>query len=108
MVVGLAHGVVELEARVADLEGVPVDIGLVRIAVLGRPAQPGYLELPLVDHAVVPGRHDVAVEAVGQGLVGHDAWGAPSRGPGLLVEGGHPEDMVDVAVRVHRGVEPVG
>ena len=108
MVVGLALGVVELEARVADLERMTLDVGLVGVAVLGRPAQPRNLELALIDHAVVAGRHDIAVEAVGQGLVGHDARGLPPFAAGLLVESGNPEDVVDVPVRVHGGVQPCG
>src|SRR5207244_5332958 len=83
VVVGLPLGVVELEAHVADRERVTVDVGLVGVAILGRPAKPRDLELSLVDHAVVPGREDVAVEAVGQGLVGSDAWSGPPSGAGL-------------------------
>ena len=56
--------------------------------------------------AVVPGGQDVAVEAGGQGLVGHDhRFGPPGLGR-LGRPDRHAEDMVDVPVGVDRGVEP--
>ena len=77
-----------------------VAVGLVGVAVLERPLEVGQLELPTVDHLVVPGGGDVAVEAGGHTLVRDDPdtrrAGVARRGLVTL----DAEDVVDVAVRV--------
>ena len=91
----------------ADVEVEPGPVGLVGIPVLGRPERLGGAELALVDDPVVPGGLDVPLEARGDRLVRDD----PRRGPAVLVGFGlvelDAEAVVDVAVREHRGVEPV-
>ena len=68
-------------------------------------SQLGDAELAPVDPGVVAGGEPVAVEAPRHVLVRHH----PGRGPvplrGLLLEQGHAEHVVHVAVRVDRGVE---
>ena len=105
-VVGLAAVVVQLERLAADLDVERVAVGLVGIAVLDRPAQPRRLELPLVDHRVVARGQPVAVEARGDRLVRDDARRRPAVGARLLLVEVDAEDVVDVAVREDRGVEP--
>ncbi len=63
VVVRLALGVVELELDPAYLKVKPISVSAVRIAVVGRPCEPGCLELPRVDDAVVTRCQHVAVEA---------------------------------------------
>ncbi len=82
-------------------------VGAVRVAVLGRPHQVGEPELPAVDDGVVAVGEDVAVETRRQGVVGDDLGCSPAALCGLLLPHRHAEHMVDVAVRVDGGVEPV-
>ena len=105
VVVGLASRMVQLERGAADVEAEPVAIGLVRVAVLGGPLQVREPELALVDERVVPGGEHVAVEPRGHGLVGHYTGAGPAPAGRLLLEDGHAEDVVDVAVRVHGCVQ---
>ncbi len=106
VVVGLAAGVVELAGDPADLEVEMVAVGAVRVAVLGRPLERVDRELPPVDDRVVAGGQHVAVEAGRQRLVGDDHRRRPAAGGGLLLPDRDAEDVVDVTVRVDRGVEP--
>src|SRR3546814_20546090 len=73
-----------------------------------RPVRLGELELPLVDHAVVPGGEHVALEAGGHELVSHDVRSRPALRRGLLLQGTEAEDVVDVPVGVDDLAEPVG
>jgi hypothetical protein len=107
VVVGLASGVMELEDLTSDLDTPLVGVCLVRVAVLRRPSKSRSLELALVDDRVVAGREHVAVEAARKGLVGEHARRPPSVGLRLLVEQRYTEDMINVAVGVHGGVERV-
>src|SRR3546814_17747368 len=92
---GLALVVVELPRLPAHGEGVVVAVHLVGMAVVHRPVRLGELELPLVDHAVVPGGEHVALEAGGHELVSHDVRSRPALRRGLLLEGTEAEDVVD-------------
>ena len=56
-------------------------VGLVGVAVLGRPPEARHLELPLVDDAVVAGGQHVAVEAGGHRLVRDDPGREAGRRP---------------------------
>ena len=82
-----------------------VVVGAVGIAVFRRPVQVLEAELAAVDDRVVAGGEDVAVESGRQRMVGDDLWCAPSLLSRLLLPDRHPEDVVDVAVGVHGGVE---
>ena len=80
---------------------VPVRVRLVRVAVVGRPLEPLDLELPLVDRRVVARGEHVALEALRHVLVrDHVRLAAP-----LGLEERDAEDVIDVPVRVDRGVE---
>ena len=96
----------ELESFATGLEDENVTVGRVGVAVVDRPLQPFDAELTAVDHRVVTGRDAVAVEACRDELVGdHARCGPRVRARFLLVEL-DAEDVVDVPVREHRGVEP--
>ena len=108
VVVGLAAGVVQLEALAADVEVEPVAVRLVGVAVLGRPERLLRAELPLVDdrrctrRSRRSGRSGPAIASC-----------ATTRGgcQPLLARFGlvelDAEAVVDVAVGEDRGVEPV-
>ncbi len=97
VVVCLAAGVVQLGGDATEVEVEAVGVRHIRPAVLDRPLQPGRAELPLVDHGVVAGGLHVPVEAgLDPGMADH------AHGP-FGFEGRGTEDVVDVAVRVHRG-----
>ena len=105
VVVGLAAGVVQLEALTTDVEIAARPVGLVGVAVLGRPLEVDQPELAPVDDRVVARGGAVAVEPVGDGLVRDDPRCCASRGPDLLLVPLDAEAVVDVAVREHRGVQ---
>ena len=85
VVVGLAAGVVQLEALTTDVEIAARPVGLVGVAVLGRPLEVDQPELAPVDDRVVARGGAVAVEPVGDGLVRDDPRCRASRGPSLLL-----------------------
>ena len=89
-VVGLSAGVPEFDELVADgeVEGLPV--GVVRIAVLGRPLAVRRPELPAVDDAVVAGGEPVAVEPQAARSVGHRRWAASAGRPASSSNGPTP------------------
>ncbi len=107
VVVGLALLVPQFEARPADVDPKLVAVGPVRVPVLNRPAKSRDAELALVDHLVVAGRHDVTVEPGRQRLVRDNDRPWPAALGRLCLPDRYAEDMVDVAVRVHRGVQPL-
>src|SRR2546425_2188277 len=90
----------QLEALAADLEHDLVAIGLVRISILGGPADAGEAELPDVDQGVVAGGEDVAIEPGWHRLVRDQ----PSR-RAFGFEVPDAEDVIDVPVRVDRRVQ---
>ena len=108
VVVGFAAGVVQLDGDVAQVRGEIVDVGVVGLAVVGRPAQAGSRELPPVDGRVVAGGEAVALEAGGDGRMGEHPRAGVAVCLGLGVEHAGPQHMVDVAMGVHRRGDRVG
>ena len=105
MVVGLPLLVAEQEIGVADRELQHIVIGAIGVAVVRRPVEVLEAELAPVDDRVVAGGEDVTVEAGRQGMVGDHLRRLPPPFVRLLLPDGNAEDVVDVAVRVHGGVE---
>src|SRR6266851_252948 len=95
----------ELEAAGADRQAV-VKVRI-RINVLSRPVG-ARAELTRVDHVIVAGRALVTVEARGGRAMADDPGTRHVTLLRLLDEGRHPARMVDVAVRVDRGIDAVG
>src|SRR5215813_1944849 len=95
------------ERRAADGNRQLVRVRAVRVAILRRPVQAAEAELALVDDPVVTGRRDVPVETTRELLVRYD----DRSGPALLRRFGFPrpdtEDVVNVTVRVDRGMQPL-
>ena len=96
----------QLESFTAGLEGERVAVSRVGVPVVDRPLQPFDSELTPVDHRVVAGGDAIAVEARRDELVRDHARRGPRVGARFLFVELDAEDMVDVAVREHRGVEP--
>src|SRR5713101_4339980 len=95
----------ELEAAGTDRQAVvEIRIG---IDVLGGPVG-ARAELTRVDHVIVAGRALVTVEARGGRPMADDARTRNVTLLRLLDEGGRPARMVDVAVRVDRGIDAIG
>ena len=109
VIVGLAARVMHLEGLAADVDAKHVAVQDVGIAERGGPRhrlrEP---ELPLVDDRVVAGREHVAVEARRHRLVRDDPRSRPAVGRRFFIEWRNTEDVIDVSVRVHGGVQARG
>ena len=108
MIVGLASGVVQFETLAPHLHIQPVPVRLVGVPVFERPFKPRHLELALVDDGVVSGGHLVPIETGRECLMSDHDRERPTVGGGLLLEHLDPEDVVDVSVRVHGGIQAAG
>ena len=96
-----------MHIETAYLHGVFVHVGLVGIAVLRGPHQILDPELATVDDLVVARGHDVTVETSRHMLVGNHVWRTPTVRCGFGFKETDAKDVVDVAMREHRGVEGI-
>ncbi len=107
MVVGLALLMPQRERHAADLKRQLVAVGAVWVAVPGGPAQARHAELAAVDDLVVSSGHHVPVEPLRHSLMRYHYRRRPAVLLGLGLPDRDTEDMVDMPVRVDRGVQPL-